>query len=128
MKGMNILTLDYNNTHHTHLVLSFVLQSDLDYGDLDEDIRLLTWSQHQGVWAVVVNEQNIVVGIVCIVSLSDVAGNAMLWLEVLPRFRRKGYGRALVTWGQKQSQRSMIIKSVPSAVNFYRHVGVPVTM
>lgn len=123
---MELLMLDCTNPHHTRLVLSFIVQSELDYGDLDDDMRLLAWNQRQGLWVVVVNDQGQAVGIACTVSLSDIEGDALLWLEVLPRFRNRGYGRSLVSWMQQHTCRRLVIKSVPGASGFYRHIGVSV--
>jgi GNAT superfamily N-acetyltransferase len=120
---MNIVMLNPTSKEHTHIVLGMIINSDLDYGDLDTDARLLTWQQQQGTWATALNDYGEVVGIACIVSLSDIAGDALLWLEVLPAYRRQGYGRALLTWVYHHAQDALMIKSIPGATGFYEHVG-----
>ncbi|NJN66693.1 MAG: GNAT family N-acetyltransferase [Chloroflexaceae bacterium] len=122
----NILPLDHTNPLHTRIVLSLVLQSTLDYGQLDSDIRLLTWQAHQGQWAVAVREGGVVAGIVCVVPLSDGPSPGLLWLEVLPRFQRQGVGTALLSWAGARTRRTLVVRSVPSATEFYRRAGARV--
>lgn len=118
-----ILPLNPNNRYHTHLVLSLVVESRLDYGDLDTDPRLLAWLNYEGRWAVALADDRRVAGIVCLVSLSDEPGDALLWLEVLPQYQHQGRGSALLNWAKEQSQQSLVIKSVTSAVDFYRRAN-----
>jgi GNAT superfamily N-acetyltransferase len=100
-------------------------QSTLDYGEMDADPRLDAWQQGQGRWAIAVNDQGHVAGIACTVCLDDQEANALLWLEVLPQYRRQGYGRALLAWAREQEPDALVIKSVGSAVGFYNHCGIP---
>lgn len=121
---MNIRPLNPFNPHHTHIVVSCVVQSTLDYGDLDADARLLVWQSHQGKWAVATTDDGAIAGIVCVVNLHDRDNDALLWLEVLPHYRRNGIGTALLLWAQAQTQRELVIKSVSGAFPFYQHVGI----
>lgn len=119
---MNMIPLQFHNSHHTRIVLSFILQSELDYGNLDNDTRLAVWNQRHGKWAIALSDLGIVTGIVCVVPLSDHVEDGLLWIEVLPSFRRKGFGKALLTWATQHSyhqQYPLFIKSVPSAEAFY---------
>lgn len=123
---MNIMPLRQNNPQHTRIVLSLLIHSTLDYGerDMDQDVRLLAWHAGQGKWAAALPNRHDVAGIVCVVHLSDSDQDALLWLEVLPRYRRRGYGRALLRWAQTQTVQPLVIKSVPGAVGFYQHTGL----
>lgn len=123
MDTMKIVQLNHTNPHHTHIILSLLVQSTLDYGDMDRDPRLSAWQRGQGRWAVVVNAQGCVMGIVSVVSLSDSEGDALLWLEVLPHYRKRGMGRALLSWARGQTRQNLVIKSVPTAAGFYLHCG-----
>ncbi len=125
---MNIIPLDPTNIHHTHIVLSFVVQSTLDYGDLDADARLLTWQNCEGTWAAAVSDSGNAVGIVCVVSLCDTSDDALFWLEILPQYQNQGVGNILLTWAQAQAQRPLHIQSVPSAVGFYQQAGMQVAV
>ncbi len=121
---MYIVPLDPMSETHTHIVLSMVIHSELDYGELDSDARLVAWQKHQGVWGVAVNEQGSAMGIACVVHLSDTGDDALLWLEVLPTYRRLGVGQALLRWVYRQIPHPLVIHSTPSAAPFYEHIGV----
>jgi GNAT superfamily N-acetyltransferase len=60
-----------------------------------------------------------IVGIACVVTLSDTGKDALLWLEVLQAYQQRGVGKTLLKWAQKQTHQKLVIKSVPSAVGFY---------
>lgn len=48
----------------------------------------------------------------------------ILYLAVLPEFRRRGYGQSLVQWCQSQSGAERIaLVSLPGALRFYRALG-----
>ncbi len=121
---MKVIPLHQTNRHHTDIVLSMVVQSKLDYGDIDADVRLLSWQNCVGRWAVATNDRGKVVGIVCVVDLSDDDQDALLWLEVLPQEQRQGVGDMLFVWARAQTQRDLVIKSVASAKGFYQRYGV----
>jgi GNAT superfamily N-acetyltransferase len=103
------------------LVVCFIAESTLAYRHVDGvDVRLHTWSANEGQW-VVAFASGAAVGIACVVTLDDgpyARMDCLLWLEVLPEARRKGVGRALLTWATQQSPR-LIIASTPSATLFY---------
>jgi GNAT superfamily N-acetyltransferase len=124
---MKVIPLQQQDSRHTHVVLSFVVQSLLDYGDIDNDVRLLSWNNNEGQWAVAIDDQGHAMGIVCVVRLSDRQQQALLWLEVLPQYQEQGIGSKLLAWAQTQAGTSMIVKSVPSANGFYQHAGVCIT-
>lgn len=121
---MKVVPLQQTNRHHTDIVLSMVVQSTLDYGDIDADVRLLSWQNCVGRWAVATNDSGRVVGIVCVVDLNDDEKDALLWLEVLPQEQHKGVGDMLFAWARTQTQRDLVIKSVASARGFYQRYGV----
>jgi GNAT superfamily N-acetyltransferase len=121
MKAMNVVPLNANNPQHTRVVLALLVQSTLDYGDMDGDIRLNAWRNHQGYWAAAVDAQGYVAGIVCVMNLSDTAHHGLLWLEVLPKYQQCGVGKALLRWAQGQSHQALVIRSVPRAAGFYAH-------
>lgn len=121
---MRIIKLDPTNSMHTRIVLAMVLDSSLDYGDLDTDPRLLCWINAQGQWGIAIADSGAVAGIACVVSLCDTNGDALLWLEVLPEHQRQGNGTALLTWAQSQARQPLLIKSVAGATGFYEHAGV----
>lgn len=98
---MPLTTLNPFNPQHARIVLSLVVQSTLDYGEMDADPRLDAWQQGQGRWAIAVTDQGHVAGIACTVCLDDQEANALLWLEVLPQYRRQGFGRALLAWARE---------------------------
>ncbi len=122
---MRILQLDQTSAQHTQVILSLIVQSKLDYGVLDEDIRLLAWQSPQSRWAVAVDDNGTLLGIVCVVHVDDMEGDALLWLEVLPPHQRQGVGRGLLSWAQTQSPCDLIVRSVPGADGFYCRVAVP---
>lgn len=121
---MKIVSLKPGKPQHTRIVLSMVVQSKLDYGDMDEDARLLAWHTRQGRWAVAVHKNGDIAGIACVVRLSDTGEDALLWLEVLPPYQRQGMGEALLDWAHTQARHRLSIHSVPSAEGFYQRAGV----
>jgi GNAT superfamily N-acetyltransferase len=122
--AMKVIPLHQTDSRHTHVVLSFVVQSTLDFGDIDNDVRLLSWNNNEGRWAAAIDDHGQVMGIVCVVSLSDLQQEALLWLEVLPQYQDQGIGSMLLSWAQAQAKTPMIIKSVASAIGFYHQAGV----
>jgi GNAT superfamily N-acetyltransferase len=100
---MNIIPLNLTNQHHTQVVLSLVVQSTLDYGDLDTDARLLAWQHHQGQWIVAANDEGDIIGIACVVGLSDGKGNSLLWVEATPPYQHQGIEHELLTWMQQHN-------------------------
>ncbi|NJP04395.1 MAG: GNAT family N-acetyltransferase [Chloroflexaceae bacterium] len=119
---MQVIPLSLTSSHHTSLVVSLVVQSMLDYGDIDHDARLLAWYQRQGAWAVAVNQQRLITGIVAVVKLSDMDRDALFWLEVRPDYRQRGYGRALLNWANQHARQPLVIRSVVGAYPFYERL------
>lgn len=120
---IRILPLKPGNLIHTRAILSMVIQSVLDYGDMDSDTRLLAWKSGQGQWAGAFSETGRIVGVVCVVPLDDGVSSGLLWLEVLPAHQRQGIGTALFVWAQERARGNLVIKEVPSASGFYQQVG-----
>ncbi len=121
---MHVVPLFASVPHHTSIVVSMIVQSRLDYGALEHDPRMLVWHRQQGRWAVAVDAAaGKAVGIACVVALSDQPQDALLWLEVLPSYRHRGAGTALLEWAHAQTAGALLIKSVPSAAGFYQARG-----
>lgn len=123
---MHIVPLHPASQQHTRIVLALVVQSLLDYGDIDMDPRLLVWINCQGCWAVAVADNKEVAGIVCTVHLNDSQRDALLWIEVLPHYQGQGFGKALLAWAQAQTAQPLLVRSVASAIGFYERAGVAV--
>lgn len=117
---MHIIPLDPHNPQHTAIVAALVLQSTLDYGNLEDDPRLLAWSQQTGRWAVAAaSDTGAVLGIACVVALDDQPADGLLWLEVLPAHQGHGVGSALLDWARSVARPVLVIHSTASARKFY---------
>lgn len=120
--NIKIVPLDHRNTQHTRVVSLMVLQSQFDYGILEDDPRIFAWRTNQGEWAAATSESGGVFGIVCVVRLNDTDADALLWIEVLPQYRGKGVGRALLAWAREQTQHSLVIRNVGEELGFSQRV------
>ena len=116
---ITLVKLDTANPQHARVVAQLILMSELSYGeDLERDSRLLAWREGRGQWMVAV-----VGGRAAGVAMVEQHGDAaeLVWLEVLPAFKGKGIGKALLAHIQGVAEQ-LIISSVRGALAFYAKV------
>lgn len=113
---MMLTALSPANPAHTRVVLSFVVQSCLDFGSIDNDARLVAWKQGRGEWAVSLADGKPV-------GIAWYYAGELVWLEVLPAHQGQGHGTALLEWAAQRTPRLRICPT-EQARGFYQRKGL----